>query len=510
VITDDELTFGDLLRRHRIEAGLSQEALAERAGLSLRGLSDLERGARRAPYRDTALRLPPRPAPLIDRQKTLLELQRLLSETRLLTLTGPGGVGKTRLALELASLACADFADELAFVDLAPAADADMVLALVAEMLEVRDLGPTGLEAALVRSIGSRRFLLVLDNFEQVMEAAPLVVALLEACPELKVVATSREPLRVSWEQRYVVPPLEVPATSAVSLEELAAVPAVALFVQRSQAVQPAFRLDAQNALAVSQLCRRLDGLPLAIELAAAQVFALPPGLMVQRIGCGLDLLRGLRDQPARHASLRAALDWSHALLGPDERVLFRRLSVFAGGWSLEAAEAVCASGALSAGVVLTALARLVEWSLVVLEHDGAYVRYRLLEALREYAAEQLRQAAEGELAEMRRRHALWYLTLADEAARHVWGPNAVAWLDKLGREHDNLRAALAWSMEAAARDASAEGGPTPAQVGLVARRETPPGGKHRAGSGVSREEPLAVAGNCLPLRAGQHAVLAR
>jgi non-specific serine/threonine protein kinase len=238
-------------------------------------------------------------------------------------------------------------------------------------------------------------------------------------------------------------------------------VPAVALFVERAQAANPRFPLDASSARVVVELCRRLDGLPLAIELAAARSRALQPGMLLERDG-RLDLLRGLRDHPDRHASLRTVLDWSYHLLSQSEQVLLRRLSVFAGGCTFEAAQAVCSHG-LSSEPVLDLLGRLVDRSLVVVEPDPSGSRFRLLETVREYAAEQLE--ASGEREAVQRQHAVWFLSLAEQAAPHIWGPDTRVWLERLERDHDNLRAVLAWSFAAAA--ARPDNGPTAAEVGL-------------------------------------------
>ena len=489
-------TFGAALKRHRLAAGLSQEQLAERAGMTAQAIGTLERGFRRAPYRDTVRALaraldldpagtaaleaavargradaagaadaarptlPAPPSPLIGREREAGEVAALLHRTpeegpvRLLTLTGPGGVGKTRLALELARLAAPRYADGVVFVALAPLRDPDLVAAAIAQALRVKEGGRRSLQEALRAHLLEKRLLLLLDNFEQVAAAAPVVADLLARCPGLRVLATSRARLRVGGEQVYPVPPLRTPDPAHLpGLPELAAVPAVALLVQRARAAAPDFALDEANAPAVAALCARLDGLPLALELAAPRLAVLSPGLLLRRLTSRLHLLTGgARDLPERQQTLRATLDWSYALLGPGEQAALRRLSVFAGGCTLEAAEAVWAVGGMEAADVPSApretadlLGALIDASLLRREAwAGEEPRFVLLETVREYGLEAL--AAAGEAGQVGREHALHYLALAEEAETGLLGPEQVAWGARLEAEHDNLRAALAWA----------------------------------------------------------------
>ena len=473
--------FAELLQQHRQAAALSQEELAERAGLSARGISDLERGVRRSPYpvtvralakaldldataearllaavrprsgvpeaRRSTSSLPIAVNSFVGRERELTEIRRLLTTTRLLTLVGPGGVGKTRLALEVAHTASA--VDGVWFVELAPLAEAGLVLRAVAAVLGVKENPTRSIGQSLAEALGDERALLVLDNFEHVIDAAAEVASLLRACARLKVLATSREPLRLQAERVYDVSPLALPVGGELhTVDQVGRVPALELFVERAQAVNASFRLSAANAGAVAELCRRLDGLPLAIELAAARTRALQPEVMLERIDRSLDLLHGLRDQPARHASLRAVLDWSYQLLTGHEQVLLRRLAVFAGGWTLTAAEAVCGEGQLARDQVLDALDGLVAKSLVVLQGHASEGRYRVLETVRQYALDRLHESGEADT--MRERHAAWVTELVERTPPEAYDVETLAQLD---REQDNLRAALRWAIDVGEAD---------------------------------------------------------
>ncbi|HVG95668.1 MAG TPA: tetratricopeptide repeat protein [Chloroflexota bacterium] len=515
--------FGELLRRYRLVAGVTQQELSERAGISLRAISDLERGVRRAPYPATVRRLAdalrlsaearaalaaagrrgaaapeappaaapspsapppaaggPLPAPLtsfVGRDWELGEVQRLLAGepatsggwTRLLSLTGPGGIGKTRLALAAARAAAAA-GGAVAFAALAPLESPELVPQAVAVALGVREEPGFPLTAALAAAVGERRLLLVLDNCEHLLDAcAVLAEGLLSACPRLQVIATSREPLGVAGEVVWRVPSLRLPdPADGARVGRLADVEAVRLFVERARAVVPGFALDGSNAAAVAEVCRRLDGIPLALELAAARVRA----LAVEQIAARLDdrfrlLVGGSRTALPRHRTLAATLDWSYQLLAPAERALLRRLTVFAGGWTLDAAEAVGADAPEGAGAregppgpvgalaVIDLLTGLVDKSLVLAETQagGSEERYRLLETVRRYGAERLGEA--GETAAARARHLAWTVGWAERTAPLLIGHHQVRWLRRMALEHDNFRSALEWSR--AAGDAASE-----------------------------------------------------
>jgi predicted ATPase/DNA-binding XRE family transcriptional regulator len=479
--------FGARLRRLREATGLTQEELAGRAGLSAKNISDLERGERRRPYPHTvraladALELPederaalfaavPKrgsggrtvlavapeptlpmpPTPLVGRERDLEEVTGFLRRraVRLLTLTGTGGVGKTRLALEAAHDAGEFFADGVAFVALAPLNNAEYVVPSVVRSFGLRETAGQSPREALGAYLRTKRLLLTLDNFEHLLEAAPEVSWFIETCPNLTVLVTSRAPLRVGGEQEYPVPPLELPAsTRDPGVEEVLGSPSGRLFVERARAASPGFSLSRQNAAAVASICWRLAGLPLALELAAAKVRFLSPSSLLTRLDRALSTGWG-RDVPERQRTVRATLDWSHDLLSEPEKALFRRLSVFAGGFTLEAAEAVGAAGGEDTENVLYLLGELVEQSLVIANTgaNGNESRYGMLEPVRQYAKEKLEENEENE--ETRQRHAAYFLDLTDRAAQELTRAEQDAWLERLGHEHDNLRAALSWLLE--------------------------------------------------------------
>lgn len=407
--------------------------------------------------------LPTELSSFVGREREIAELVRLLGTTRLVTLTGPGGVGKTRLALQVASDAADRFANGVSFVPLAPIRDRLLVTSAIARALAVQEVAGRPLLATLQDAVGDRALLLVLDNFEQVLGAAVQVAALLTACPRLRILVTSRAVVHVSGEHDYAVPPLRLPERdSPPPLERLSQYEAVRLFIERAQAAQTSFAVTNESAPVVSEICHRLDGLPLAIELAAARVRVLAPGAILARLGRRLDLLvGGARDQSERHQTLRAAIAWSYDLLDDGERALFRQLAVFTGGCRLEAVEAVAGvrGDPATAGDVapprnaLATVISLVEQGLVqaITQADGE-PRFRLLETIREYGLERLE--ASGETTQLRRCHAAYYLTFAEDAELktlgRVPGADARDWLDRLEAEHDNMRAVLGWSQASA------------------------------------------------------------
>jgi predicted ATPase len=418
-------------------------------------------------------RIPSPLTSLIGREAELAALTALLTKgaTRLVTVTGPGGCGKTRLALEVGDRLQAEFADGVVFVDLAPLTDYALVMPTIAKALGVRERAGQRLLDTLAGVLATRQMVLLLDNCEQVLGAAADIAELLAASPRVAILATSREPLRVRGERVFPLSPLPLPADDRLpALEELARVPAVALFVERTQAADPAFALTAENAAAVAAICHRLDGLPLAIELAAARAKLLPPEALLARLPQALPLLTGgSRDLPARQQTLRGAIAWSHDLLGEGERTLFRRLSVFTGGWTLEAAEWVLgvgswvlgASSVTALGVAdasspntqhptpntLDLMASLLDKNLVrqTATEDGE-PRFAMLETIREFAQEQLRQHGDDETV-VRRAHADYFAAMAMAAAvpLRCGVPEAVG---RLRLEEDNLRTMLGYLLE--------------------------------------------------------------
>ena len=499
---EQEPSFGTLLRRLREAVGITQEELAFRAGLTPNAVGDLERGKTRRPYpntvrsladalglsederasllaavpkRDTTgpeisspapapsgSTLPSPPTPLLGRERELTEIKTLLlagSEVRLLTLTGIGGVGKTRLALAAAHKAEGHFPDGVAFVALAPIADPALVVSTIVRSLGLREEQGQSAADALRAHLLEKRMLLVLDNFEHLLEAAPEVVHLIEACPALVVLATTRAPLRVRGEHEYPVPPLALPSsTQNPTHEEVLTTPSGRLFVERAQAVSPSFALTSENAPSVAAICWRVAGLPLALELAAAKVRLLDPAALLPRLDQALSTAWA-RDLPERQRTMRATLDWSNDLLSEPDRELFRRLSVFAGGFTLGAAEAVGAAGSVGGEDVLDLLGTLVEQSLVVAERGaGGYeTRYGMLEPIRQYAREKLEES--GETEDVLRRHAGFFLALSERAASEIWSRRQEEWLEKLERESDNLRAAIGWALEVGEAETAARFG---------------------------------------------------
>ena len=387
----------------------------------------------------------------MGRELEAFEVSQALATTRLLTLTGAGGSGKTRFALEVARDLIEAYPDGVWLVELAPLSDKELVPKAVAEALGVPERPREPIADTLVEILGSRQLLLLVDNCEHLVGAAAgLADRLLDSCPRVRILATSREALGVEGEIRWLVPPLSVPEMGRTpTLEELEGYESVRLFVERARGHDPSFYLNPKNALAVTEICRRLEGIPLAVELAAARVGMLSLEQIAQRLTDSLKLLTGgARTAVNRHRTLKGALDWSHELLSEDEKQLFRRLSVFAGGWTLEAAEAVGAGGGVEEEDVLDLLSGLVEKSLVVSRgSDEGDVRFRLLETVRQYALEKLEES--GEIEVVRRAHAAYFLAMAERAEPELMGKEAVTWLAELGSEVGNLRAALSWAFDA-------------------------------------------------------------
>jgi predicted ATPase/class 3 adenylate cyclase len=447
------------LVQHDLPDGASLRDLGEH---HLRGLPDPERLHQLAGDGLAADFPPPRavdarpsnlPSPLtsfVGREAEIEEVERLLGGARLLTLTGPGGSGKSRLAVAVAAALLSQFRDGACFVDLAPVTDPALVPAAVANALGVPEAPGRPILDGVKEHLRHRELLGVVDNFEQVVEAGPVLEELLTSAPGLRAMVTSRVVLSLRGEQEYAVPPLGGDA-------------AVRLFCERAVAVDPRFAVTDENAPVVAEIAARLDGLPLAIELAATRIKVLAPDQLLARLERRLSLLTsGPRSLPERQRTLRATIAWSHDLLEPDERRLFARLSVFTGGWTFESAEAVCDPGGLGLDA-LDGLTSLVDKSLIRrAEPPGRPARFSMLETIREFGLEQLE--ASGDLEPTRRRHAEHFLGLAAEAEPHLGGPDQGRWLDRCEQEHANLRAALGWAVD------QGQAGPAQAAAGALWR----------------------------------------
>jgi predicted ATPase len=394
--------------------------------------------------------LPSQPTPLLGREKELQSGVEMLRrrDVRLLSLLGPGGTGKTRLSLQVAAELLHEYANGVFWVDLAPVVNTALVPQTILQALGVSDAAGQDASQTLTEYLRDKNLLLLLDNFEQILEAAPTISALLQNCANIKVIVTSRTPLRIRGEQEFPVPPLALPIRKPPpTTQQLSQYAAVQLFIQRAQSVKPGFGVSAENAPAIAEICVRLDGLPLAIELAAARVKLLSPQALLARLEKSLNVLTGgARDVAARQQTLRGAIAWSHDLLDEDERRLFRRLGVFMSGTTLEAIEAVCNSTNDLSLDVLDGVCSLCDKSLLKQsESEDGEPRFWMLETIREYSIEQLESS--GEANSMQQAHAAHFLELADTAHLQLSLPDAALWLQRLQAEQENLRTAFNWSL---------------------------------------------------------------
>ncbi len=479
-------SFATLLKRRRVEAGLSQEDLAERARVSTDEISQLERGRRRAPYkatldllitalaldddarqeieeaaalarargsqaqrRDLFPDLPLQLTSFVDRENVVADIKRLFQSHRLVTLIGTGGAGKTRTAIKAAAEMLSAYHDGIWLAELAPISDPSLVAGVVARALRVQEALNHPILDTLLAYLKRKRLLLVVDNCEHVIdEARRVVTSILYSCPDVSVLATSRESLTIEGEQAYRMPSLPVPSASELlSAEEMSRYPAVQLFTDRALSADNGFTLTVESAPHVAEICRRLDGIPLAVELAAARVKVLSLRELAQRLDERFRVLTaGDRSAPQRHQTMRALVDWSYDLLSDDEKRLFRKLSIFADGFTLEIASTVCRDDEIDEIATLDMLSSLVDKSLVQAEPLKSGMRYRLLESMQQYGRERLTEA--GEYDTVARAHAAAFLAVAEEFERAWETTPDREWWAQVG-ELENIRAALSWTLEA-------------------------------------------------------------
>jgi predicted ATPase/DNA-binding XRE family transcriptional regulator len=476
------MSFSELLRRHRIASGVSQEALAERARISASAIGALERGARRAPYRETVTlladalglsavergaledaaergrgrsggagpesrhNLQARLTSFVGRDDEIAAIKALLARHRLVTVTGSGGIGKTRAAMEAAQQRLDEEQDEVWFVDLSPVTDGAFVAGAIASVLEVPLAQVADPLPSLAAVLKTRKLLLILDNCEHVVQdAAAAATSILRTCPGIVILATSRERLAIDGESVYRLPSLMVPAESPTTIEEACEYAALRLFIERATAVDAHLTLNAERLGTVVDICRRLEGIPLAIELAASRLPALGLVALNNRIRDHFELTSGARDLPHRQRTMLATIAWSYDLLSENEQTLLRRLSVFSGGATLEAAEKVCTDDMIGAGDVAELLSLLVDKSLLNIAFFDELGRYVMLESVRTFASRKL--ADTGEFTRVARAHAAWIASLADRADSTYPRVPRNSWLREFEPELDNARSALDWTL---------------------------------------------------------------